>query len=118
MADFFVVAEEEIVLAFRMVGVEGRAVLGREEALDAFRLATGKGTDPSGRSYAGIGAKVLILTEDVADLLEAEALEWQLAGGFPLIVEIPSQGWPGAASPKAGRKSIVDLVREAVGVGI
>ena len=46
MADFFVVAEEEIVLAFRMVGVDGRAASGREEALDAFRLATGRGPTP------------------------------------------------------------------------
>jgi V/A-type H+-transporting ATPase subunit F len=113
VADFFVVAEEEIVLAFRMVGVGGRAVSGREEALDAFRHATGTGSDPSGRPYKGIGARVLILTEEVADMLEAEALEWQLAGGFPLIVEIPSQ-----AQPRQGRKGLLDLVREAVGVGI
>jgi vacuolar-type H+-ATPase subunit F/Vma7 len=113
MADFFVVAEEEIVLAFRMVGVAGRPVSGREEALDAFRYATGTGADPAGRGYKGIGAKVLILTEDVADLVEAEAMEWQLAGGFPLIVEIPSQ-----RQGRANRKSLEDAVREAVGVGI
>jgi vacuolar-type H+-ATPase subunit F/Vma7 len=113
MADFFVVAEEEIVLAFRMVGVDGRAVSGREEALDAFKQATGTGADPSGRPYKGIGAKVLILTEEVADLLEAEALEWQLGGNFPLIVEIPSQG-----QPRPNRRGLIELVREAVGVGI
>jgi V/A-type H+-transporting ATPase subunit F len=113
VADFFVVAEEEIVLAFRMVGVDGRAASGREEALDAFRFATGTAADPSGRPYKSRGVKVLILTEDVADALESEALEWQLSGGFPLIVEIPSQG-----RPRPGRKSLVALVREAVGVGI
>ena len=113
MADFFVVAEEEIVLAFRMVGVDGRAVSGREEALEAFRYATGRGSDPSGRGHKGIGAKVLILTEEVADLLEAESLEWQLRGDFPLIVEIPSQG-----QGRPGRKTLEDAVREAVGVGI
>ena len=113
MADFFVIAEEEIVLAFRMVGVDGRAVSGREDALDAFRYATGMGADPSGRAYKGIGAKVFILTEEVADMIEAEAMAWQLAGGFPLIVEIPSQG-----QGKTGRKSLEDAVRDAVGVGI
>jgi V/A-type H+-transporting ATPase subunit F len=113
VADFFVVAEEEIVLAFRMVGVDGRAVSGREEALDAFKHATGTGADPSGRPYKSIGTKVLILTEEIADLVEDEALEWQLAGNFPLIVEIPSQG-----QPRPGRKGLVELVREAVGVGI
>jgi vacuolar-type H+-ATPase subunit F/Vma7 len=113
MADFFVVAEEEIVLAFRMVGVDGRPVASRDEALDAFKEATGTGSDPSGRPYKGIGAKVLILTEDVADLLEAEALEWQLEGKFPLIVEIPSQ-----EQSRPNRKGLIELVREAVGVGI
>jgi vacuolar-type H+-ATPase subunit F/Vma7 len=113
MADFFVVAEEEIVLAFKMVGVEGRAVSGREEALEAFGYATGTGADPSGRPHKGIGAKVLVMTEDAADLVEAEALEWQLGGEFPLIVEIPAQG-----GPRAGRKNLVDLVREAVGVAM
>ena len=113
MADFFVVAEEEIVLAFRMVGVEGRAVSGRDDALDAFRCATGTGSDPSGRKYMGISAKVLILSENTADLIETEAMEWQLAGGFPLIVEIPSPG-----KGKSGRKSLEDAVREAVGIGI
>jgi V/A-type H+-transporting ATPase subunit F len=113
MADFFVIAEEEIVLAFRMVGVEGREVSGREDALDAFRHATGRGADPSGRSYKGIGSKVLILTEEVADFLEEEALEWQLGGALPLIVEIPSRG-----PARAGRKSLEDAVREAVGAGL
>jgi vacuolar-type H+-ATPase subunit F/Vma7 len=113
VADFFVVAEEEIVLAFRMLGVAGRAASGRDEALDAFRFATGTGADPSGRAYKGIGAKVLILTEGMVDLLEEEALEWQLGGGFPLLVEIPSQG-----QGKSGHKSLEDAVREAVGVGI
>jgi vacuolar-type H+-ATPase subunit F/Vma7 len=113
MADFFVVAEEEIVLAFRMVGVGGRAVSGRAEALDAFKYATGTGKDPSGRPYKGRSAKVLILTEEVADLIEAEAMAWQVGGEFPLIVEIPSQG-----EPRPGRKGLVDMVREAVGIGI
>jgi vacuolar-type H+-ATPase subunit F/Vma7 len=113
MADFFVIAEEELVLAFRMVGVDGRAVSGREDALDAFRYATGMGADPSGRAYKGIGAKVLVLTEEVADMIDAEAMAWQLAGDFPLIVEIPSQG-----QGRTGRKSLEDAVREAVGVGI
>ena len=72
MADFFVVAEEEIVLAFHMVGVEGRAISGREDAVDAFRCATGTGTDPSGRKYMGMGAKVLILTEFAADLVQVD----------------------------------------------
>ena len=113
MADFFVVAEEEIVLAFRMVGVDGRAASGREEALDAFRLATGTGADPSGRPYRGMGVKVLILTEESPICSRPRPWNGSSREAFRLIVEIPSQG-----RPRPGRKSLVDLVREAVGVGI
>ena len=115
MSDFFVIAEEELVIAFRLVGIEGHAASGRDEALAAFREATSgrgrKGTQS--RAGRGAGAKVLILTEEVMDLLEAETKEWQMAGDYPLIVEIPSQG---ARRPR--RKGLVDAVREAIGVRI
>ncbi len=111
MSEIIVIAEEEIVLAFRMVGVEGRAASGREEALEAFREVTGGGSQAKGGH--GRGTRILILTEEVADLLEEEAREWQLASEYPLIVEIPSQG-----ERPAGRKGLVDAVREAIGVWI
>jgi len=109
-----VIAEEELVLAFQMVGVDGRAASGREEALEAFRYATGMGSSPADLGQReGVGAKILVLTEEVADLLEEEAREWQMGSEYPLIVEIPSQG------PRpAGRKGLVDAVREAIGVWI
>ena len=106
MAGIFVIAEEEIVLAFRMAGVDGQTVSGREEALEAFRKATGE-------LVGGQTLKVLVLTEEVSDLLEEEVKSWQLSGAYPLIVEVPSQG-----ERQASRKSIVDAVREAVGVMI
>jgi len=106
VAGIFVIAEEEIVLAFRMAGVDGRSVSGREEALEAFRKATGE-------LVGGRTLKVLVLTEEVSDLLEEEVKAWQLSGAYPLVVEVPSQG-----ERAASRKSIVDAVREAVGVMI
>jgi V/A-type H+-transporting ATPase subunit F len=106
MAGIFVIAEEEIVLAFRLAGVDGHAASGREEALAAFRKATGE-------LSGGEAVKVLVLTEEVSDLLAEEVKAWQFSGAYPLIVEVPGQG------PRAtGRKSIVDAVREAVGVMI
>ncbi|MEI6873818.1 MAG: V-type ATP synthase subunit F [Spirochaetota bacterium] len=106
MAGIFVIAEEEIVLAFKLAGVDGFSASGREEALDAFRRATGELT-------GGEAVKVLILTEEVSDLLEEEVKAWQFSGEYPLIVEVPAQG-----PRSANRKSIVDAVREAVGVMI
>jgi len=106
MAGIFVIAEEEIVLAFKLAGVDGRAASGREEAVDAFRKATGE-------LAGGEAVKVLVLTEEVADLLDEEVKAWQMSGEYPLIVEVPGQG------PRSGdRRSIVDAVREAVGVMI
>ena len=106
MAGIFVIAEEEIVLAFRMAGVDGRSASGREEALDAFKKATSE-------LVGGQTVKVLVLTEEVSDMLDEEVKAWQLSGAYPLIVEIPGQG-----ERSGKRKSIVDAVREAVGVMI
>jgi len=104
VSDFFVIAEEELVLAFRMVGIAGAAAEGRDEALAAFRSAA---SAEEGRP------RILILTEEVADLLAAEARAWQLSGEYPLIVEIPSQG-----ERRPGRKGLVDAIREAIGVSV
>lgn len=86
--------------------MDGRAASGRDEALDAFRKATGE-------LSGGETIKVLILTEEVADLLEEEVKAWQMSGAYPLIVEVPGQG-----SRSGDRKSIVDAIREAIGVMI
>jgi vacuolar-type H+-ATPase subunit F/Vma7 len=111
MPDFFVIAEEELVLAFRMAGAGGQAVSGRDEALVAFRRAIGRSSGPDGPDAGR--PKILVLMEDVADMIGDEAREWQAGGEYPLIVEIPGQG-----RRREGRKGLADLVREAVGVSI
>lgn len=134
MPDFYFLGEEELVTAFKLVGVDGQAVVGREEALDAFRRLTGQsaksgsdgraasaGTAVSGASAADAGlraggvtqAKVLILSSGTASLLEDETRDWQYGGAYPLIVEIPSPG----AGTETGR-SLVAAIREAVGISI
>ena len=103
MSEIYVIAEEELVIAFRMIGLEGKAVSGRDEAIAAFRAAI----DPSS------GCKMLILTEEIADALGMELVEWQLSGNYPLVVDIP----PLSGSP-AGHRSLVDAVRQAIGIKI
>ncbi|MCX7026270.1 MAG: ATPase V [Spirochaetes bacterium] len=103
MTEIYVIAEEELVIAFRMIGLEGVAVSGREEAVAAFRAAV----DPSS------GCKMLILSEEIGDALGAELVQWQLSGNYPLVVDIP----PLSGSP-AGHKSLVDAVRQAIGIKI
>lgn len=113
MSDFYFIGEEELVVAFRLVGVDGRAVNGREEALEAFLRATGRALDAAGRPLAAPGIKVLVLSTAVAALLETEARDWQFSGEYPLIVEIPS---PGVGYDEG--RSLVSAIREAVGIRV
>lgn len=103
MTEIFVIAEEELVIAFRMIGVEGAAVLGAEDAQTAFRGAVG----------ASESCRMLILTEDIADMLGSELIDWQLSGRYPLVVEIPPLS---GSSPD--HVKLVDAVRQAIGIKI
>ena len=100
--DFFVIAEEEIVLGFGLIGIQGKTALTREEALTAFRYATDL---PD--------LKVLILTEEISTTLDDVVVEWNMSGKFPLLVEIP-----GLQGRIAGKKTLVDSIREAVGINV
>lgn len=101
--DFFVLGGSELVTGFALAGVGGKACATREETLAAFREMTRPET----------ALKVLILSEDASSLIEDELLEWQLAGEYPLIVEIPP-----LTGTATGRKSMVDTIREAIGVHV
>lgn len=108
---FYVIGSREIVLAFKMTGIEGTVAETRQEVLAAFTKVTGKG------GYANVPVdeipRVLILTEDAASLIEDEEIEWQKTGKFPLIVEVP-----GLNGHVDGKKSLSDAIREAVGVNV
>lgn len=108
---FFVIGEREIVLAFKLVGVDGIVAQGREEVLDAFNRVTGKG------GHLGVPVdelpRVLILTEDAARTIENEEIAWQKTGKYPLIVEVP-----GLSGHVQGRKTLSEAIREAVGVQV
>ena len=84
---FFIIGEREIVLAFKLTGVDGVIAETKAEVLDAFNRVTGKGGPaniPSGEI-----PRVLILTEHAASQIEDEEIAWQKTGKFPLIVEVP-----------------------------
>ena len=103
---FFIIGERELVLAFKLTGIEGAVAETRSEVLDAFNRVTGKGgiaNVPSGEI-----PRVLILTEQAAS-----QIAWQKTGNFPLIVEIP-----GLNGHLEGKKSLSDSIREAIGVQV
>lgn len=100
--DFFVLGEEEIIIGFNLVGIQGMPVRSRHEAEQGFDSAV-----------AMKGLKVLILTEEVAGLIEERVLDWDMSGRFPLLVEIP-----GLQGRLKGKKTLVESIREAVGIGV
>ncbi len=110
--EYFIIGERELVLGFMLAGVKGVAVTNRHDALDAFHMVTGSG-NLVGALAKENRPKVLILTEDVSDMLSKEVLDWQMKGEAPLIVEIP-----GLQGRIAGKKSLTESIREAVGIQI
>ena len=109
--NFYIIGSREIVLAFKMIGITGAVVENRSEALEAFNRVTGKGG--FGNIPTEEHPRVLILSEDVACLIESEEVEWQKTGKFPLIVEVP-----GLNGHMKGKKTLSDAIREAVGVNV
>jgi V/A-type H+-transporting ATPase subunit F len=109
--EYFVIGERELVLAFKLVGVDGTVALSRDKALDSFNRLTGKGGTAS--VPASERPKVLILTEEVSSMLEEEVLDWQQGAQYPLIVEIP-----GIQGHLKGRKTLTDAIREAIGIQV
>lgn len=108
---FYIIGSREIVLAFKLIGVEGTVAETRSSVLDAFNRVTGKGgvvNVPTSEL-----PQVLILTEEAASQIEEEEIQWQKKGKFPLIVEIP-----GLNGHIEGRKSLSESIREAIGVEV
>jgi len=120
--DYFFLGDPELVTAFRFVGIAGASVRDADDALAVFRRIT-EGFDqtagtvlPSAAAGTMAGAencRVLILTEEVADWLGDTLIQWQLSDRYPLIVEMP-----GLMGRLPGRKSLVDSIREAIGIHV
>lgn len=115
MIEIFVLAEEEIVLAFRMIAIEGLSVANKEEACRIFTAITHDkaAPGPKGGTFDLSQCKMLIISEDVADMLGNGLTDWQLEGQFPLIVEIPP-----LSGHVEGHARLVDMVRQAIGIKI
>lgn len=109
--EYFVIAQRELVLAFKLVGVSGQVALNRKEALDAFYRVTGRNEDNS--LPVAERPKVLIISEEVSTMIEEEVVDWQKGANFPLIVEIPPIN-----GHIQGKKSLTEAIREAVGISV
>lgn len=109
--EYFVIAERELILGFKLVGIDGCVALNRNEALSAFNRVTGHGGAES--VPVDERPKIVILTEDISAMIEKEVLDWQKTSRYPLIVEIP-----GIHGHIEGKKTLTEAIREAVGVSV
>ncbi|MBE6350789.1 MAG: ATPase V [Spirochaetaceae bacterium] len=109
---YFVIGEREIVLAFRLVGVQGAIAVNRKEALDAFNRVVTLETEVV-TPQENKRPTILIITEEIGVFLEEEIQQWQMKGDFPLIVEIP-----GLQGHIEGKKSLTESIREAIGIHV
>ena len=112
--DYFFIGDPELVIAFRFVGINGTAVRGEDDARSAFRRMTEGWDETAGMVMPGIEkCRVLVLTEEVADWLGDLLIQWQLSDQYPLIVEVP-----GMMGRLPGRKTLVESIREAIGIHV
>jgi V/A-type H+-transporting ATPase subunit F len=99
---FYVIADENTVAGFKLVGLEGEIVDTADEAREALEKAF---------SSSDIG--IIIITERIAASIHGEIEEYAFGRDFPLIMEIPDR--EGALE---GRASIRDMVNAAVGIKV
>ena len=97
-----VIGNPDAVLGFSLVGVEGRAVTTVEEVNQAMDEV-----------LAAHDIGIVLVTMDVARLIEARMDRLKLQSTIPLVVEIP-----GPEGVSADQPSLSDVVLRAIGVKI
>ena len=98
---YFVIADEDTLLGFRCAGLSGRAVSTSQEAVETLRAAREQ----------NVG--IVIVTEEIAAMMQKEIDALRFSGELPMVVEIP-----GAQGPMPGRRSLSEVIREAIGVKV
>jgi len=96
----FVIGNQEAVLGFTLVGVHGKAATSASEVNEAIDEAL---------SNAENG--IVLITEDVAALVQARMNQLKLRSTVPLVVEIP-----GPQGVAADQPSLNEIVMRAIGV--
>ncbi|HEX2990828.1 MAG TPA: V-type ATP synthase subunit F [Anaerolineales bacterium] len=95
-----VIGHPEAVLGFSLAGVHGRAVTTAEEADKALDEA-----------LASKENGIVLVTQDVAQMVQARVEHLKLRSTIPLVVEIPSP-----AGVPEGTPSLSDIVLKAIGI--
>ena len=99
---FFVIGDQDTVLGFNLVGIPGVTVARPEEVREAFREAV-----------ANRLGKILLITERLAREVEGAVIRQRALMKPPFVVEIPDRN-----GPMPTRKTIPEMIREAIGIRI
>ncbi|MDD5766067.1 MAG: V-type ATP synthase subunit F [Candidatus Marinimicrobia bacterium] len=99
---FFVIGDEETVLGFHLVGIDGEIV----DTPDQARLSL-KNT------IEKMDVGVILITERIADGIRADVDQYFYKMPVPLIIEIPDR-----YGAQKERGTIHDVIRNAIGVHV
>lgn len=100
-SSYLVIADEDTVQGFRGAGIPGTAASSADDVLRALKRA----------QEENVG--IVIVTEEVADMARQEIDNIRFDEELPMIVEIP-----GPQGPIEGRRSLTDIIREAIGIKV
>jgi V/A-type H+-transporting ATPase subunit F len=97
---YFCIGDEDTVTGFRLAGVQGRAVATTAETREAFLSVT---------AMPQVG--MVIITERLAASIREDVDKFLSASDFPFVLEIPDRN-----GPAPGRKNMMNVVQQAVGI--
>lgn len=97
-----VIGHPEAVLGFSLVGVHGQTATSAEEANQALDSA-----------LASSDVGIVLVTDDVARLIEPRMAQLKLRSTVPLVVEIP-----GPEGTQSDQPTLSEVVQRAIGVKI
>ncbi len=97
---YHIIGDEDAVLGFGMVGVEGNVAENQDDARAVFEAVL---------KDQEVG--IVIITETVAELIRPLVDQYMFTKQFPLIVEIPDR-----KGPMPDKPSIRELVNQAIGI--
>jgi len=99
---YYVIGDEDTGLGFRYAGVEGVVVQTARDVKDALAAAS---------ADREVGA--IVITERAATLARDEVDAMRTGSVSSVLVEVPDRH-----GPLPGKKTLADLIREAVGIRI
>ena len=97
---YFVIGDEDTVLGFSLVGVEGIKAKTLTEVKNAFNTALGD------NDYG-----IILITDRCADLIREDVNHFLFTQTFPLILEIQDK-----SGPITGKPDLKDIVDQAIGI--